>query len=283
MFSQAYTDRFPTTAAAIEAMVAALPPPPDDPAVVAAIQTEWKSRAPAEMTGETEFTAIWKQLGESEALLADRTSQGYLYLGINDEVRSIIGCIWATAFRQWPAGTQLSFLNRLCTTDCINPELAFEFAPPLFQEIRVEVDDLLRWVQQTRQQGAAQFPHHIHLSMQTFATAKPVEAVKLCALWLQSPLDEGTGNVLSRTIHWIRAAADVANPVARDDLAKLEQKLANSEESGHRALLLESWAFSAASPELTEAKACQLRDQLVTGQPDEARAWAYRTKSRVRL
>jgi hypothetical protein len=275
-YPQPFSNQFPAVAAAFEAMVSGTAPVRDDPKAVEAIREELKGHPTDDATTGLIFEAIWADLGGSTALFLERTGKGFAFFGVNDEARALVGGIWAAALRRWTPPLHTEFLHRFLTLESVDRELALEFLPTAFHEAAVTPDFLHGWIDAIRQaRGQGYYPHHIQRCLETYGRIKPLEALELVQRWISGATDEPADTMVAMVLHWTRESPKANDPKVRSALDQIEASLTLDSRARRHAVLLESWAFSAASATLDEKKAIQLQKDLVGGSAEELRAWCF--------
>lgn len=235
-----------------------------------AIKAELLKQPPDRSIVEALFAIVWAEAKQSRADFAVRTGDAFSYLGVCDEVRALIGGVWAAGFRQWNPAEQLEFLRLLLTSQELHRDLVLEFLPGAAPDLGLTPRDFWSWVVDSRQ-GRPAYPHRMPAILQSYARAKPQDALRMAELFLPQVSDAANARLIALLVHWVRDAGPDGE--VRSSLANFEMTLA-SVPAEYRSVLLESWAFSAAAPALDEATAADLKQRLVRGVA-EAKTWCF--------
>lgn len=236
----------------------------------AAIKAELHRLPPDRPIAEALFTGIWIEVKQSRSDFVISTGNAFRYLGVCDEVRTLIGGIWASGFRQWNSGEQLEFLRLLLSSKELHRDFALEFLPFAIPDLTIKPQDFLGWIIDCKQDRVG-YPHKIPAILQSYARATPQNALQMAGLLVPKANDAANARLVALLVHWVREFA-VKNEV-RAALASFEATL-SSGSAEERSILLDSWAYSAATTELTEKTASELKQRLVRGAV-EAKSWCF--------
>ena len=200
--------------------------------------------------------------------------KAYRHLDVSDDVRLFMGRLWTDVLRSWDGVERAQFL----LTTVRDPHEVFQaldFAVEVFRRIEFKADEVLPWLLRARQRVSGDYIQHgFWACVEAFCTNAPREAVALADTWLSHKPDPPSLNLIGNIIGWLRLAIGPDHPAAAA-FSVLESRVQTASDPAWRAIYIQSWAQTVGHSSMTEAKALELRDQLVHPDEDEEVAWCF--------